>query len=96
MREPVRLEKVTRPAGVFSSDMEALVSDEYGEWLFAPAGSRWDAPHESGEYAFDVLVLLCPDPVSVTWWHDEQGLAPSGWTSASHLNGHRMGGASSI
>jgi hypothetical protein len=73
VREQIKLTKVKRPGGVFSFDMEALASDEHGEWLYAPAGSQWNAPHDAGALAFDVVVLLSADPVSVTWWQEDPG-----------------------
>jgi Protein of unknown function (DUF402) len=67
----VRLVKVKRPGGMFSFDVRQLASDGFGEWLYAPTGSAWDAPHDAGTLSFDVVVLVRPRHWEVSWWIDE-------------------------
>jgi hypothetical protein len=67
----VRLHKIKRPAGPFSFDVEPLIEDEFGVWLFAARGFRWDAPHDRGTLPLDCLLLLSPDRPWVAWWVDD-------------------------
>jgi len=69
----VKLLKVKRPAGVFSFEVQQLVSDSEGEWHYAAVGSEWDVPHRAGRLLFDVVVLVRPGEWAVTWWVDEPG-----------------------
>lgn len=64
----VRLEKVKRPAGLFWYDFEAAIEDGHGTWLYGRTGSRWGAPHDSGNLPVAALVLLHPGRPWVAWW----------------------------
>src|SRR5688500_8268195 len=72
----MRLDKVKRPAGVFSFEVERLAEDDYGVWLFIPAGSRWVAPHDSGVLPADNLALVAPGRPLVAWWHADTWWVP--------------------
>jgi len=67
----VNLYKIKRPGGIFSYDVQVLVEDEYGVWLYAPKGSSWKAPHDEGALPFGVLLLLSKDSYWVAWWVDD-------------------------
>jgi hypothetical protein len=67
----VKLLKVKRPAGTFAYEVQPLTSDGFGQWLYAPIGSAWDAPHDAGTLSFDVVVLVRPRQWGVSWWIDE-------------------------
>lgn len=65
------VEKVKRPAGVFSFEFADVDEDSYGSWLFAPTGSKWVAPHDHGSLPVDVLMLLNPELWYASWWVDD-------------------------
>ena len=67
----MKLHKIKRPGGIFSFDVEPLAHDEFGVWLHAPVGSAWEAPHDAGVLAFDVVLLLSPVRYWVAWWVDD-------------------------
>lgn len=67
----VRLDKVKRPAGIFTFDMQLATEDAAGTWLYYPTGSSWSAPHDTGTMPFDALLLLAADRPFVTWWVDD-------------------------
>jgi hypothetical protein len=67
----VKLLKVKRPAGTGSFDVHPFTIDGFGEWLYAPTGSAWDAPQDAGTLSFDVVVLIRPQDWVVSWWVDE-------------------------
>lgn len=67
----MRLDKVKRPAGVFSFRFRFLEQDGYGIWLYAPVGAAWVAPHDRGAMPVDVVALVKPGRSFVTWWVDD-------------------------
>lgn len=71
MRQPVRIDKVKRPAGVFEFDMELVAVEDTGLWLGYTKGAGWRAPHDRGTVPFNSIVLLRPDDPFVTWWVDD-------------------------
>jgi hypothetical protein len=64
----VRLDKVKRPAGVFSYSLQTLGEDPHGSWLYGGRGSPWSAPHDWGMLPFDVALLVPRDGWWVAWW----------------------------
>ena len=69
--EDLKLLKVKRPGGVFSFEVQPLARDGFGEWLYAPTGSNWEAPSDAGTLSFDIVVLVRPREWAVSWWIDE-------------------------
>ena len=67
----LKLRKIKRPAGIFTFDVQPLVEDAFGVWLYALRGSNWEAPHATGELPFDVLILLSPERCWVALWVDD-------------------------
>lgn len=67
----MRLDKVKRPAGVFSFEFHAVDENSHGVWLFAPVGSTWVAPHDHGALRIDVVTLIKPGRWFATWWVDD-------------------------
>lgn len=66
----LKLYKTKRPGGVFSFDVQFLVEDDYGVWLYSPVGSEWMAPHDEGVLLFGALLLIRPDRYWAAWWVD--------------------------
>ncbi|MGX7673070.1 DUF402 domain-containing protein [Plantactinospora sp. DSM 117369] len=64
----VRLCKIKRPGGVFWFDLQQIIEDRAGTWLWGPAGSPWGAPHDSGALPVPVVVLLAAGRPWVAWW----------------------------
>ena len=73
MPSTLKLRKIKRPAGVGYFDVLTLTEDEFGVWLYAPAGSTWKAPHDTGKLPFDVIALVNPNNWWVAWWVDDPG-----------------------
>lgn len=67
----MRLDKVKRPVGTSSFWFQGLDEDSDGVWLFAPVGSRWVTPHDSGTLPVDVVTLITPGRWFVSWWVDD-------------------------
>ena len=67
----VVIEKVKRPAGVFTWNAHPLGEDEHGHWLFLGRSATWQAPHAAGRVSMDAVVLVSPDQPWVTWWVDD-------------------------
>jgi hypothetical protein len=67
----VKLWKIKRPAGRFNFEVQPLIEDSYGVWLYARRGSGWEAPHASGELPFDALALVSLERCWVAWWVDD-------------------------
>lgn len=67
----MKLTKIKRPAGPGHFVVEALLENEFGVWVYAPTGSDWVAPHDTGKLPFDALALIHPDRFWVTWWVDD-------------------------
>jgi hypothetical protein len=66
-----KLRKIKRPGGVFVYDVQPVVEDGFGVWLYAARGSNWEAPHDQGTLPCDVLLLLSPERHWVAWWVDD-------------------------
>jgi Protein of unknown function (DUF402) len=69
----MKLWKIKRPAGRGFFEVGPLGEDQFGVWLYAPRGSKWEAPHAVGTLPFDALALLSPERSWVAWWVDEPG-----------------------
>lgn len=67
----MKLRKIKRPAGISAFDVEPLVEDNFGVWLCARRGSKWEAPHGSGTVPYDCLLLLSPKRFWVAVWVDD-------------------------
>jgi hypothetical protein len=67
----VRLCKIKRPGGTYWFDLQEILQDRDGTWLWGPVGSRWGAPHDHGVFAVPVLVLLAAGRPWVSWWVDD-------------------------
>lgn len=70
-QQPVVIDKVKRPGGVFSYTAQHLGEDQHGHWLFLGQGSEWRAPHAHGTVPVDAVVLMCPHQPWVGWWVDD-------------------------
>lgn len=71
MQSTLKLRKIKRPAGVGYFDVLYLTEDEFGVWLYGPAGSTWEAPHDRGKLPFDFVALVNPNNWWVAWWVDD-------------------------
>ena len=67
----VRVVKVKRPAGPGWFDVELVLEDDDGTWLYGPIGTGWSAPHDEGQLLVPVLLLLQPQRPWVVWWVDD-------------------------
>ena len=56
---------------MFSFSVEQVDEDAHGVWLSALRGSRWTAPHDTGNLPFDVLILIGEARNWVVWWVDD-------------------------
>jgi hypothetical protein len=67
----LKLRKIKRPAGIHVFDVESIVEDNFGVWLYIPRGSKWEAPHTVGTLRYDFLLLLSSGRLWVAKWVDD-------------------------
>jgi hypothetical protein len=70
-RAVVRLIKIKRPGGRFWFDLEPVLEDDHGTWLYGRPGARWAAPQDGGTLSMAGVVLLAAGRPWVAWWVDD-------------------------